>query len=52
VGRGDDVAGFAHALVKGGYATDPSYAQKLTDIANGPVMKQALAALKHIAADL
>src|ERR1700754_205610 len=52
VGRGDDVAGFAHALVKGGYATDPSYAQKLTDIANGPVMQQALAALKHIAADL
>jgi peptidoglycan hydrolase FlgJ len=52
VGRGDDVAGFAHALVNGGYATDPSYAQKLTDIANGPVMKQALAALKHIAEDL
>jgi peptidoglycan hydrolase FlgJ len=52
VGRGDDIAGFAHALTQGGYATDPSYAQKLTDIANGPVMKQALAALKHIAADL
>jgi flagellar protein FlgJ len=52
VGRGDDVAGFAHALVKGGYATDPSYARKLTDIANGPVMKQALAALKNIAAEL
>ena len=52
VGRGDDVAGFAHALVKGGYATDPSYARKLTDIANGPVMAQALSALKHIAADL
>ena len=52
VGRGDDIAGFAHALTQGGYATDPSYAQKLTDIANGPVMKQALAALKHIAAEL
>ncbi|HEY4293929.1 flagellar assembly peptidoglycan hydrolase FlgJ [Luteibacter sp.] len=52
VGRGDDVAGFAHALVKGGYATDPSYAKKLTDIANGPVMQQALSALKHIAAGL
>lgn len=52
VGRGDDVAGFAHALVKGGYATDPSYARKLTDIANGPVMKQALAALERIAGDL
>lgn len=49
VGRGDDVAGFAHALVKGGYATDPSYAQKLTNIANGPLMQQALAALKNVA---
>jgi flagellar protein FlgJ len=49
VGRGDDIAGFAHALVRGGYATDPSYAQKLTDIANGPVMKQALAALERMA---
>jgi peptidoglycan hydrolase FlgJ len=52
LGRGDDIAGFAKALTQGGYATDPSYAQKLTDIANGPVMKQALEALKHIAADL
>jgi flagellar protein FlgJ len=52
VGRGDDIAGFAHALTQGGYATDPSYAQKLTDIANGPVMKQALAALKTVAAEL
>jgi flagellar protein FlgJ len=52
VGRGDDIAGFAKALTSGGYATDPSYAQKLTDIANGPVMKQALAALKQIAGDL
>jgi flagellar protein FlgJ len=43
------VAGFAHALVKGGYATDPSYAKKLTDIANGPVMKQALAAIERLA---
>ena len=48
VGRGDDIKGFAHALTQGGYATDPSYAQKLVDIANGPVMKQALAALSHI----
>ncbi|WP_156108688.1 MULTISPECIES: flagellar assembly peptidoglycan hydrolase FlgJ [Luteibacter] len=52
VGRGDDVKGFAKALVNGGYATDPSYAQKLADIANGPVMKQALAALERVAADL
>jgi flagellar protein FlgJ len=52
VGRGDDIAGFAKALTSGGYATDPSYAQKLTDMANGPVMKQALAALKQVAGDL
>jgi flagellar protein FlgJ len=52
VGRGDDVKGFAKALVDGGYATDPSYAQKLAAIANGPVMKQALAALEHFAAEL
>jgi flagellar protein FlgJ len=52
VGRGDDVKGFAKALVNGGYATDPSYAQKLTDIANGPVMKQALAALEQVASQL
>ncbi|MBB3225607.1 flagellar protein FlgJ [Luteibacter sp. Sphag1AF] len=49
VGRGDDVKGFAKALSEGGYATDPSYAQKVADIANGPVMKQALAALKSLA---
>ncbi|TCV94141.1 flagellar protein FlgJ [Luteibacter rhizovicinus] len=49
VGRGDDVKGFAKALSEGGYATDPSYAQKVADIANGPVMKQALAALKNLA---
>lgn len=52
VGRGDDIAGFARALSNGGYATDPSYAQKVADIANGSVMNQALAALKNIAGEL
>ncbi len=32
-GTGDDVAAFANALQRGGYATDPRYAQKLTAVA-------------------
>lgn len=32
-GTGDDVAAFATALQRGGYATDPRYAQKLTAVA-------------------
>ncbi|MGH8214413.1 MAG: flagellar assembly peptidoglycan hydrolase FlgJ [Rhodanobacteraceae bacterium] len=46
LGRGDDVAGFAHALRRAGYATDPGYAAKLTHIANSDTMRQALASLK------
>jgi peptidoglycan hydrolase FlgJ len=45
-GHGDDVAGFAHALVDAGYATDPAYARKITAIANSDTMRDALAALK------
>lgn len=45
-GHGDDVAGYAHALVDGGYATDPDYAAKVAAIANSSVMRQALDALK------
>src|SRR5690606_34018941 len=33
LGRGDDVASFASALQKGGYATDPSYAKKIVSVA-------------------
>ncbi len=47
LGKGDDVAGFAHGLVQGGYATDPDYAHKIAAIANSPVMRQALDALKN-----
>lgn len=46
LGRGEDIAGFAHALRRAGYATDPSYAAKLTHIANSDVMREALASLK------
>ena len=45
--QGDDVYGFARALVDGGYATDPGYAAKLAAIADSPAMRQALAALKN-----
>lgn len=47
LGKGDDVAGFAQGLVQGGYATDPAYARKIAAIANGPAMREALAALKN-----
>ncbi|MCX7513130.1 flagellar assembly peptidoglycan hydrolase FlgJ [Frateuria sp. STR12] len=45
LGQGENIAGFAHALSRGGYATDPAYAAKLTSIANSPQMREALAAL-------
>ncbi len=42
---GDDVQGFARGLQQGGYATDPSYAAKITAIANGPTIERAVAAI-------
>lgn len=42
---GNDTQRFASALQKAGYATDPSYAAKITAIANGPTLNRALAAL-------
>ena len=44
---GDDTRGFASALQRAGYATDPSYAAKITAIANSPQMREALAALQQ-----
>ena len=46
LGQGENVAGFARALVHGGYATDPSYVAKITAIANSPQMREALATLR------
>jgi len=40
---GDNVHGFASALQQAGYATDPAYAEKISAIANGPVLKQIMA---------
>ncbi|MGH8074213.1 MAG: flagellar assembly peptidoglycan hydrolase FlgJ [Lysobacter sp.] len=46
---GDNPAGFARALQRAGYATDPSYAAKITAIANGPTLDRALAGLSDTA---
>lgn len=43
-GHGNDVAGFAGALQRSGYATDPGYAAKLVAVATSPTMREALAA--------
>lgn len=48
-GTGDDTRGFASALQRAGYATDPSYADKITAIANGATLRRALASLPSIA---
>jgi flagellar protein FlgJ len=47
--HGGDVAAFARALQQSGYATDPDYADKLSDIANSKTMQQATYTLKPAA---
>ena len=42
---GHDTRRYAQALQSAGYATDPSYAAKITAIAEGPTLNRALAAL-------
>ncbi|MEG3192957.1 flagellar assembly peptidoglycan hydrolase FlgJ [Lysobacter sp. D1-1-M9] len=42
---GNDTGRFASALQQAGYATDPSYAAKISAIANGPTLQRALGAL-------
>ena len=42
---GNDTERFAGALQKAGYATDPSYAAKISAIANGATLNRALLAL-------
>jgi len=44
---GDNVHGFASALQQAGYATDPAYAEKISAIANGPVLKQIMAKISR-----
>ncbi len=49
-GKGADIAGYAEALQRGGYATDPHYASKLLAIAHGDTMREVLAGLDVAAA--
>ena len=44
-GTGEDTHRFASALQRAGYATDPSYADKIAAIANGTTLNRALSAL-------
>lgn len=46
---GGDVRRFAQALQHAGYATDPSYADKITAIANGPTLRRALGTITELA---
>lgn len=45
-GHGDDVDGFARALQDSGYATDPSYFEKLKSVIQSKTMRKVLADLK------
>jgi flagellar protein FlgJ len=49
LGTGDDVRAFANALQRGGYATDPEYANKL--VATFQSVGEQLADRQTIAAD-
>ncbi len=44
-GHGSDLGAFAQGLQRAGYATDPDYAHKLLQVADSPIMRDALAAL-------
>lgn len=44
--QGDNGHAFAHGLQRGGYATDPKYADKILRIADSETMREALEALK------
>lgn len=45
--NGNDTRAFAHALQESGYATDPSYAEKIENVLNGETMREALHSLKN-----
>lgn len=48
--HGEDVDGFARALQSSGYATDPSYADKIKRVVNSETMQRILGGLKTMAA--
>jgi len=45
--QGQDVAGFAAAMGRAGYATDPDYALKIKNVLGGDTLRDALTALKN-----
>jgi flagellar protein FlgJ len=45
IGLGDNARAYGEALVRGGYATDGDYAEKLAAVAASPSLETALAAL-------
>jgi len=47
--HGDDVDGFANALQSSGYATDPSYADKIRSVLRSETMQSILSGLKNLA---
>ncbi|MEY2334368.1 flagellar assembly peptidoglycan hydrolase FlgJ [Acidithiobacillus ferrianus] len=50
LGQGSNVAAFAAALQRGGYASDPQYASKLVAVAGSPLMDQVMAEFPQDAA--
>ena len=42
---GKDIVGFARGLQRAGYATDPTYANKIASIANGPTLGKVLSTI-------
>lgn len=51
IDSGDDVEGFANAIAASGYATDPTYAEKISRVANSETMHRVLAPFKNAAAE-
>lgn len=49
---GTDITGFAKGLQRGGYATDPGYANKIATIADGSTINRALSAIEHAQTNL
>ncbi len=47
IGLGEDVRGYGEALVRGGYATDGDYAQKLAAVAASPALAAAMTELNQ-----
>jgi flagellar protein FlgJ len=51
LGKGDDAAGYARALISGGWATDIDYVRKLEAVAGGPRATQPFAPVPLVPAN-